>query len=681
MTGDSVPSQGKNSKRVGMDNCSGSQGVRMRADLDDAEEMKHRKSRWDHSWTEGHAFSEEERVVEKRKKSAEMFEDQKASADSVQKVKAAVKKHQHRHSLKNRYEFLETLGRGTYGKVKKAVEKGTGRTVAIKLIQKEKITDDLDRVHLQREIEIMSSLKHPNIIQIYEVFENKDKIIIVMEYASVGELYDYVNDRLRITENEARIFFRQTVSAVHYCHKKGVVHRDLKLENILLDEHRRVKLADFGLSTLYKKGQMLNTYCGSPLYASPEVVNALPYQGPEVDCWALGVLLYALVYGSMPFDSYDYRTLTDQISSGRYRQPPNPSDACGLIDWMLNVKAEGRATIEDIANHWWVNWGYDDSVCDCDSSSECQSPLLARYIDWQNRPQLEMQPKEKEDESDQETSSKSHSSPLRRLEKYGSCLKKSKKENDMKHPQQVIVSMTVEKKPKGILKARSSFDSAFLPSTFNESLSHLCSSAVQEADSPTLNELDGFYKAPTELNNTLTKMPKKGILKKTCHRESGYSSSPERGEPLHSSLEVAKQEKVIKSDKAICHRKGILKRNGKFSTSLELAEDNFTISLSDSFNELLLSSGGRPKILSRPPSVISDDSLLSSDSFDLLDMAAETKRQLFAHSPGNLTFSSASKEDLASLDDRDFYDMYSNTTDGYLDKNFTVKDLRQHNTI
>lgn len=675
MTGVSLLSRGKNNEGVEMDNSPGSQGVTMRSELDDAEEIKkQRRSRWASSWTEQYAFSGEKHVAGKYKKCAEMFEDQTASPDSIQKAKGAVKKHQHRHSLKNRYEFLETLGRGTYGKVKKAVEKGTGSTVAIKLIQKEKITDDLDRVHLQREIEIMSSLKHPNIIQIYEVFENKDKIIIVMEYASVGELYDYVNDRLRITENEARSFFRQIVSAVHYCHKNGVVHRDLKLENILLDEHRRVKLADFGLSTLYKKGLMLSTYCGSPLYASPEVVNALPYQGPEVDCWALGVLLYALVYGSMPFDSNNYRTLTDQISSGRYRQPPNPSDACGLIDWMLNIKAEGRATIEDISNHWWVNWGYGDSVCDCDPSSDSQSPLLARYIDWQNRSQMERQPKEEEEESEQERNSKSLNSPLRRLEKYGSCLKKSKKENDMKHPQQVTVSMTVEKKPKGILKARSSFDSAFLPSTFSESLSHLCSSAEQEAQSPTLNELDDFYKAPTEQNNTLTKMPKKGILKKTYHRESGYSSSPERGEQLQSSLEVAEQEKAIKSDKAICHRKGILKRNGKFSTSLELVDDNFTISLSDSLNELLLSSRGRPKIHSRPPSVISDDSLLSSDSFDLLDMAADTKRQLFSQSPKNLVFSSASKEDLASLDDQDFYYPHSNTTDGYLDDNFPVKD-------
>ncbi|KAK9400008.1 NUAK family SNF1-like kinase 1 [Crotalus adamanteus] len=268
-----------------------------------------------------------------------------------QQQQQGVKRHHHKHNLKHRYELQETLGKGTYGKVKRAIERFSGRMVAIKSIRKDKIKDEQDMIHIRREIEIMSSLSHPHIITIYEVFENKDKIVIIMEYASKGELYDYISERRRLNERETRHFFRQIVSAVHYCHKNGVVHRDLKLENILLDDNCNIKIADFGLSNLYQKDKFLQTFCGSPLYASPEIVNGRPYRGPEVDSWALGVLLYTLVYGTMPFDGFDHKNLIRQISSGEYREPTQPSDARGLIRWMLMVNPERRATIEDIANH------------------------------------------------------------------------------------------------------------------------------------------------------------------------------------------------------------------------------------------------------------------------------------------------------------------------------------------
>lgn len=269
--------------------------------------------------------------------------------------------HSHRHNLRNRFELGKTLGEGMYGKVKLAVEKGTGEKVAIKYIKKNKVQDDTDLRRLRREIHVMSSLSHPNIINIREVFENKDKIILVMDCALGGELYDYINDRQKLTENSARRLFRQISSAINYCHQNGIVHRDLKLENIVLDIDENVKIADFGLSNFYSKDTLLKTFCGSPLYASPEIVNGQPYYGPEVDCWSLGVILYTLVYGAMPFEGTDFKTLRKQISNGDYFEPNTPSEAAGLIRHLLTVNPKKRAKMSDILNHWWVNLGYKET--------------------------------------------------------------------------------------------------------------------------------------------------------------------------------------------------------------------------------------------------------------------------------------------------------------------------------
>ncbi|KAI6207147.1 Protein kinase domain-containing protein [Aphelenchoides besseyi] len=257
--------------------------------------------------------------------------------------------------IKHRFEITRKLGSGTYGKVSLAYDHKTEREVAVKLIKKSAIENKQDLIRIRREIRIMSMLKHPNIIQIYEVFENKDKIILVMEYASGGELYDYVSKFGSLAEAEARRIFRQITSAVLYCHKHRVAHRDLKLENILLDVNSNAKIADFGLSNYFADKNLLHTFCGSPLYASPEIINGTPYHGPEVDCWSLGILLYTLVYGSMPFDGHDFNRMVRQIKRGAYYEPDTPSTASMLIRNMLRVNPERRADIDDIASHWWLN--------------------------------------------------------------------------------------------------------------------------------------------------------------------------------------------------------------------------------------------------------------------------------------------------------------------------------------
>ncbi|XP_042326583.1 NUAK family SNF1-like kinase 1 isoform X2 [Sceloporus undulatus] len=537
-----------------------------------------------------------------------------AQQQEPRKKPQGVKRHHHKHNLKHRYELQETLGKGTYGKVKRATERFSGRVVAIKSIRKDKIKDEQDMVHIRREIEIMSSLSHPHIITIYEVFENKDKIVIIMEYASKGELYDYISERRRLNERETRHFFRQIVSAVHYCHK----------------------IADFGLSNLYQKDKFLQTFCGSPLYASPEIVNGRPYRGPEVDSWALGVLLYTLVYGTMPFDGFDHKNLIRQISSGEYREPTQPSDARGLIRWMLMVNPERRATIEDIANHWWVNWGYKSSVCDCDTLQDSESPLLSRFIDWHHR-SSGLQP---ETDTKMKCLSKPKGSEVT-VERQRS-LKKSKKENDIA---QSIQEGGVEnacklnsKRPKGILKKRSNSEhrshsagfiegvvSPVLPSTFKLE-QELCRTGTS-IKSIVEAEVTGKYSVKQS-----SIMPKKGILKKTQQRESGYYSSPERSESselLDHSEAAANGDTSpgiietlrIESHSHSYRRKGILKHNSKYSTS---STDSALISPEsptlEAMEEAVLPGEGLSRSYSRPSSVISDDSILSSDSFDLMDL-------------------------------------------------------------
>lgn len=570
---------------------------------------------------------------------------------------AEVKKHQHKHNLKHRYEVMETLGKGTYGKVKKAVERATLRTVAIKSIRKERITEDLDRIHIQREIEITSSLQHSNIIRFHEVFESRDKIVIIMEYASRGELYDYVQERRRLPETEARGLFRQITSAVHYCHKNGVVHRDLKLENILLDKDLNVKLADFGLSNNFLKGTLLQTYCGSPLYAAPEIVKGQPYQGPEVDCWALGVLLYALVYSSMPFDGTSHKILTEQITTGRYRRPNPPSDACALIDWLLTVCLEERATIEDVANHWWVNWGYENTVCDCPSSQDCPSPLLARYIDWQNRITPSDVVVKPECFFSQSSCPPVHpfyfSLPLKADHRGGmSSLKKSRKENaipqsplgaygDVSTTSCPVASTMDRKKPKGILKQQRSFDSVFHspPVEFTPSQTRNSQPCWTLSHNPS----EGLSQTST-CKQPSSKMPKKGILKNLYGGLPDYASSEYNNigasvkendictYKRDSSLPATDDSPTMRTE-TVRRRKGILKRNGKFSRSLELSDDQHlsyhsSTTVPGLLQHLLHSTGATEG--SRPSSVVSEDSLFSSDSFDILDLSAQSRRRVFS---------------------------------------------------
>ncbi|XP_019123359.1 MAP/microtubule affinity-regulating kinase 4 isoform X3 [Larimichthys crocea] len=257
------------------------------------------------------------------------------------------------------YRLLKTIGKGNFAKVKLARHILTGKEVAIKIIDKTQL-NPTSLQKLFREVRIMKGLNHPNIVQLFEVIETDKTLYLIMEYASGGEVFDYLVSHGRMKEVEARAKFRQIVSAVHYCHTKNIVHRDLKAENLLLDADANIKIADFGFSNEFTLGNKLDTFCGSPPYAAPELFQGKKYDGPEVDVWSLGVILYTLVSGSLPFDGQNLKELRERVLRGKYRVPFYMSTDCeGILRRFLVLNPTKRCTLEQVMKDKWINSGYD----------------------------------------------------------------------------------------------------------------------------------------------------------------------------------------------------------------------------------------------------------------------------------------------------------------------------------
>uniref|UniRef100_A0A8C1VZA2 non-specific serine/threonine protein kinase n=1 Tax=Cyprinus carpio TaxID=7962 RepID=A0A8C1VZA2_CYPCA len=198
-------------------------------------------------------------------------------------------------------------------------------------------------------------------VKLFEVIETEKTLYLVMEYASGGEVFDYLVAHGRMKEKEARAKFRQIVSAVQYCHQKHIVHRDLKAENLLLDADMNIKIADFGFSNEFTIGNKLDTFCGSPPYAAPELFQGKKYDGPEVDVWSLGVILYTLVSGSLPFDGQNLKELRERVLRGKYRIPFYMSTDCeNLLKRFLVLNPVKRGTLEQIMKDRWINAGSEE---------------------------------------------------------------------------------------------------------------------------------------------------------------------------------------------------------------------------------------------------------------------------------------------------------------------------------
>ncbi|GER55737.1 CBL-interacting protein kinase 07 [Striga asiatica] len=263
--------------------------------------------------------------------------------------------------LMQKYELGKLLGQGTFAKVYHARDIENGNSVAIKVIDKDKILKVGLIEQIKREISTMSLARHPNIVQLYEVLATKSKIYFVMEYMKGGELFNKVA-KGKLKPDSARNYFQQLISAVDFCHSRGIYHRDLKPENLLLDENGTLKVSDFGLSALSesrKQDGLLHTTCGTPAYVAPEVISRKGYDGSKADIWSCGVILFVLLSGDLPFHDSNLMEMYRKISKGEFKYPNwVSSEARRLISKILDPNPSHRITISKIMENSWFRKGF-----------------------------------------------------------------------------------------------------------------------------------------------------------------------------------------------------------------------------------------------------------------------------------------------------------------------------------
>lgn len=259
-----------------------------------------------------------------------------------------------------KYELGKLLGCGAFAKVYHARDVLNGRSVAVKVINKKKIMSSNLVSNIKREISIMRRLNHPHIVKLYEVLATKSKIYCVMEFVKGGELFAKIA-KGRFSEDLSRKYFQQLISAVGYCHSRGVFHRDLKPENLLLDENGNLKVSDFGLSAVkdqIRTDGLLHTLCGTPAYVAPEILSKKGYDGAKVDVWSCGVILFVLTAGYLPFNDPNLMSMYKKIYKGEFRCPKwMSSDLRRLLSRLLDTNPETRITVDQIIHDPWFKKG------------------------------------------------------------------------------------------------------------------------------------------------------------------------------------------------------------------------------------------------------------------------------------------------------------------------------------
>ena len=304
------------------------------------------------------------------------------------------------------YKFGRMIGRGAFGKVNIGLNILTGRIVAIKSFNKKKLSNEKAKKKILYETNLMRGLYHPSVTKILETFETDEYMLIIMEYISGGNLQNFVKKRRKLCEKTAKILFRQLIQGIKYIHSKGIVHRDIKLENILLDLNNIVKICDFGVGKLTKKGQKLLDQCGTPVYMAPEIIKGEGYEGFPVDIWSAGVVLYIMLSGNLPFNRDKTHDLQSAIINLPYKKIDNISDnANDLLKSILEKDPSKRFTSDQILEHIWMNEhnGNDDDYFDYNYDLEiknvnkyhlftnAETILLAKtHIDYRKAPKKDL---------------------------------------------------------------------------------------------------------------------------------------------------------------------------------------------------------------------------------------------------------------------------------------------------
>ncbi|KAL8258842.1 hypothetical protein R6Q59_026795 [Mikania micrantha] len=275
------------------------------------------------------------------------------------------------NSLFGKYEVGRLLGCGAFAKVYYARDINTGRSVAVKVINKHKISHNAHLIsNVKREIDIMRRLRHPNIVKLYEVMATKTKIYFVMEFVKGGELFAKVA-KGRLSESHSRKYFQQLISAIGYCHSRGVYHRDLKPENLLIDENGDLKVSDFGLSAVtgqIRADGLLHTLCGTPSYVAPEILTKRGYDGAKADIWSCGIILFVMNAAYLPFNDSNLMMMYKKIYKGEYRCPRWMSpDLRQLLSRLLDTNPDTRITVDEIKTDPWFRKGYNETIEDLET--------------------------------------------------------------------------------------------------------------------------------------------------------------------------------------------------------------------------------------------------------------------------------------------------------------------------
>ncbi|KAJ3451308.1 protein kinase [Anaeramoeba flamelloides] len=257
------------------------------------------------------------------------------------------------------YLMGKTLGVGATGKVKLGTHKETNKKVAIKILPKKFFKKKNLKEKLEREVSILKLLKHPNVMRLYDVYETSKTLYLIMELAEGGELFDYLISNHKLSHPHALFYFQQLILALSYMHERKICHRDLKPENLLLDKDLNLKIADFGMAQLMKDGSLLETSCGSPHYASPEVIKGVNYDGRKADIWGCGVVLFTILSGRLPFDSKNIQKLLSKIKNGDYQMSSSFNELeKDIIRKILRVNPINRISMKEIKNHPFFTSNY-----------------------------------------------------------------------------------------------------------------------------------------------------------------------------------------------------------------------------------------------------------------------------------------------------------------------------------